>query len=96
MTLDYGAANRESYAHTVTLGGVERFEEPVRSLRGESYSRIFYGKGHMMVFVFFSSDEQLPRAIVDRTHCVGSISQQVQDHLLQLDTIARDLGQVVG
>src|SRR5271167_4712939 len=96
MTLDDGPADRESDSHTVILGGVERFEEPVRSLRVKPDSRILYRQAHMIVFIPFSSNQQLPRTIVDRAHSVGCIPDQVQDDLLQLDTIAGDDEDVVG
>src|SRR5271163_3491006 len=90
MTLDNGAANRESDTHTVILGGVERLEEFVGSLRGKSDSRILHRQKHMIIWVSFGSDQQLPRTIVNRTHCVGCIPDEVQDDLLQLHTIAGD------
>src|SRR5271166_5430765 len=84
MTLDNGATDGESDSHTVILGGVERLEEPVDCLRGKSDSRILHHQTHMTVFVFFGSNQQLPRTIVNCTHRVASISEQVQDDLLQL------------
>ena len=96
MTLNNGATDGEPDSHTVILGGVERFEEPVRSLRVEPDSRILHRQPYMIVFVPFSFNQQLPRTIVDRAHRVGCIPDQVQDDLLQLDTIASDDREVLG
>jgi hypothetical protein len=57
MTLDDGPANGEPDSHTVILGGVERFEESVRRVRGKSNSHILDRQTHMIVFVCFGSDE---------------------------------------
>jgi hypothetical protein len=38
----------------------------------------------------------LPRAIVDADHRVRGVAKQVQDDLLELDTIASDRREVVG
>ena len=59
MTLNNGATDGESDSHTVILGGVERFEKSVRSLRGKSNSRIFHRQTHMIVFVFFVGGPQV-------------------------------------
>jgi hypothetical protein len=57
MTLNNGATDGEPDSHTVILGGVERFEESVRSLIGKSNSRIFHRQTHLIVLAFFGSDE---------------------------------------
>jgi hypothetical protein len=57
MTLDYGPTDGETDSHTVTLGCVERFEEPVRILKGKSDSRILHHQTHMIVFVSFGFDD---------------------------------------
>ena len=80
----------------LALGGVERVEESACVLRFEAHPRILYGQAHAIVFVSFGSDHQLPRTIVDAAHRVQGVPQQVQDDLLELDTIACDRREVVG
>jgi hypothetical protein len=69
----------------VILCRVERFEESVRSLRIEPDSSILHGQAYALS-VSFGSNQQLPRTIVDSAHCFGCVAEQVQDHLLKLDT----------
>ncbi len=44
MTLDNGATHGQADPHATTLGCVERFEQPVRSVRVEAYPRISDGQ----------------------------------------------------
>src|SRR6266853_3399829 len=83
MTLDNGATDGESDSHTVILSCVERFEEPVGSLRIETDPRIFHAEEHPIAFVSFGRDQQLPRAIMDGIHRIRSIPKEVQNYLWQ-------------
>src|SRR6266446_8844055 len=96
MSLDDGTADGQPDSHAVAFGGVERFEEPVRSLSSEADPHIFHAKAHPIALVSFRPYQQLPRTIVDRAHRVRSVPEQVQDDLLELDTIARDGREVLG
>src|SRR6266478_5600425 len=96
MTLDNGATDAQSDSHTIILSCVERFEEPVGSLRIETDPRIFHAEAHPIAFVSFGLDQQLPGAIMDGTHRIGSIPEEVQNYLLQLDAVTRDKREVVG
>ena len=42
------------------------------------------------------SDQQLPRPIVHVNHRVRGVAEQVQDDLLELDTVAGDVREIVG
>ena len=42
------------------------------------------------------SDQQLPGAILNTNHRVGSIAEQVQGDLLQLDTVSDDGREILG
>ena len=44
----------------------------------------------MIVLAAFGSDEQFPQTIVDRTHCLGCISDEIQDDLLKLHAVTLD------
>ena len=96
MTLDNGAADGQADPHAATLGGVERFEEPIHALRVETHARILHASGAHDRRLPFGSDHQLPRTIVDTAHRVRGVQEQVQDDLLKLDTIADDRRKVVG
>ncbi|MES0150268.1 hypothetical protein NKJ95_23965 [Mesorhizobium sp. M0012] len=50
----------------------------------------------MIVFVQFGSDHQLPRAVIDAAHRIGSVPQQVYDYLLKLDPATADRRKPVG
>src|SRR5690348_14374500 len=94
MTLDNGATDGKSHSHTVLFRRVKCFEQSVHSLRVEAKSRILHGQSHVIFFVSFGSNHQLPRAIVDAAHRLCGVPEQVQDDLLQLDTIPCDMREV--
>src|SRR6266403_54068 len=96
MTLDNGATDGYSDSHTVIFSCVERFEEPVGSLRIETDPRIFHAEEHPIAFVSFGPDQQLPRAIMDSVHRIRSIPQEVQNYLLQLHAVTCDKREVAG
>src|SRR6266446_6996228 len=95
MTLDNGATDAQSDSHTVILSCVERFEEPVGSLRIETNPRIFHAEEHPITFAF-GLDQQLPGAIMDGIHRIRSIPEEVQNYLLQLHAVTCDKREVVG
>src|ERR1700721_3681770 len=83
MTFDNGATDVQSDSHPLMLSCVERFEEPVGSLRIESEPRISHAEERLIAFVSFGPDQQLPGAIMDGIHRVRSISEEVQNYLLR-------------
>ena len=89
MPLDDRAADRQPNTHTAAFGGIEGFEQPLEILRIDTGTGILHAQTHTIVSFSLGSDQQLPRAVVNTDHRVGSIAEQVQDDLLQLDTIAR-------
>src|SRR5690349_4015174 len=95
MSLDYGAANRQPDSHSILFRCIESFKEFVRGFRSEADSDIFDGNAHPIPLIPFGSDEQISRAIFDGGHRVRSISYQVEDDLLELNTIARDWREIV-
>jgi len=96
MTLNNGSTDGEPDSHAIILSGVERFEESARSLRVEPGSCILHCQTHAIVFLSFGFDQQLPRTIFDGAHRVRCIPNQIQDHLLQLDSITCDKREVFG
>jgi hypothetical protein len=55
-----------------------------------------HAQAHTIVFFSLGSDYQLPGTVLKTNHRVGSIAEQVEGHLLQLDTIADDRREVLG
>ena len=96
MSLDNGLADMQPDSHSIALGCIKGLEEFVRDFRCKAESRIFHAKAHPVRTLLFGSDEQLPRAIIHRAHRIGSIADQIKNHLLQLDTIARNERKTIG
>src|ERR1700736_3545755 len=95
MIFDDGATDEQAYPHACTLGRVERVKESVYALRLETHARILYSQAHMILFVRFGSNHQLPGTIVDTAHRFQRIQHEVHNDLLQLDTIASDTRQAL-
>src|ERR1700677_1902825 len=96
MTFNNGATDGKSDSHTVILSALERIEEPGGRLRVETDSRVLHGQANAITFVLFGFDQQLPGTIVDGTHRVGCVREQVQYNLLKLHAISRDKREVAG
>jgi hypothetical protein len=73
----------------MAFGRKERLEDTFDVPRIDSGSGVFHPHPHT-VRVNFGLHSQHPRAIHDRTHGFGSIHNQVQDDLLQLDSVGKD------
>jgi hypothetical protein len=95
MTLDNGSTNGQSDSHTIILCGIERFEESIRRLRLKADSQIFDADAHPIPFISFSSNQQLPRAIIDGAHRVRSVAEQIQNDLLKLNAITSDRREII-
>jgi hypothetical protein len=96
MSLDDGPADREADPHTVVLRCVEGIEQLVYVVGGDAHPRIPHAHPHTIPVVPFGSDQQLPRAIVHVNHGVAGVAEQVQDDLLELDSIAGDGREILG
>ena len=77
MALDNGATDRQPDTHAAILGCVKRFEKLVQALRSNTHACVLHAQAHMITFVSFGSDGQLPRTIVYAAHRVGGIQEQV-------------------
>src|SRR5882672_12119974 len=86
-------ADREPHAHAAGFGGEEGVEQPVRIRGGYPDAAIRHTYERSVCLVLTRSDHQFARPIRDRLHCFNAIHHQVNDHLLQLDTIGQDYGQ---
>ena len=67
----------------------------VHALTIETDAGIPYRQTNAIGVFSFSSDQQLPRAIVHADHRVRGVAEQVEDDLLELDPIAVDRRKIV-
>ena len=95
MSFDDGATDGESDTHPVTFCCVEGVKQLVHDLRVDPDAGIAYHYADTIAPLSLGSDQQLPWPVVNAHHRVGSIAQQVQDDLLELDPIANDSRQVL-
>ena len=96
MLLDDGAADGESDTHTVALRRVEGLKQVVHTLAIEARASIAHSHAHAIAGFPRSSDQHLPRTIVHVNHRVRAVAEQVEDNLLELDTIAGNVREIVG
>src|SRR6187397_1774835 len=96
MTLDNGSAYGQADPHSIALGREERIEQLVHVSIIEACSGSLHTQAHPVLRMRFGFDYQLPWTIFDRAHRLESVAQQVQDNLLQLDTIAAHGWQILG
>jgi hypothetical protein len=86
-------ADRESHTHAAGFGGEEGAEKPVRILGRNPDAAIRYTYKHVLGLVLAGSDHEFALPIRDGLHCFNAIHHKVDDHLLQLDPIAKDCWQ---
>src|SRR5215472_11040964 len=96
MSLDNGTTDGEPDAHAVGFRCVEGVKQLGHVLGGDAHAGIPYAHAHTIAGFEFGADQQLPRAVVHVNHRVGGVAQQVQDHLLQLDSVTGDGREVLG
>jgi hypothetical protein len=85
MGIDDGPADRQPHPHAAGLRGVESLEHALALVRNNSRSRITHGDNSIRLLLL-GADHQLSRPI-DRAHCLDRVQDQIQDDLLQLNTI---------
>ena len=90
MAFDDGATDGEADAHAVAFRRVEGVKQLVHALGVDAHARIPHTHAHTTAVLLFGFDQQLPRAIVYVNHRVRGIAEQVEDDLLELDTISSD------
>ena len=95
MSFDDGATDGESDTHPVSFSCVEGVKQLVHDLRVDADAGIPHGHAHTIALFSLRSDQQPPWAVVNAQHRVGSIAQQIQDDLLELDPIANNSRQVL-
>src|ERR1700678_2421181 len=95
MTFNNRAADRQADTHAALLGRVERIEERLGALRLESHARVFDAQPHMIPTFSFGLYDQLSWPIFHAAHCIRSVQEQIQNHLLKLYAVTRDLRKIL-
>src|SRR5690349_9757490 len=90
VSLDDRAADGQPDSHTPDLGGVEHLKKASHGLPVETDACILHAQAHTAPLIWSGSDQQMSRTTVDGAHRVRRIEQQIQNHLLKLNTIAGD------
>src|SRR6266699_208018 len=87
VSFDNGLADRQPHPHSAGLCGIERLENTLEVLRIDTRSSIDYRDEGATNLALPGADRQLARPLLDRAHCFDRIQDQVQDDLLQLNTV---------
>src|SRR6266702_1467716 len=95
VSFDDRAADRESHAHPAELGRVEGVEQPVDGLTAQSRAGIPDPDEQAARCILLRRDEQLSRSLGDAAHRFDGVHDQVEDHLLQLDSISLNRRQCI-
>src|ERR1700754_1682365 len=93
MSFHDRTTDREPHTKAAGLGGEEGVEQPVCILGGDPDAAIGNAQQYSLHLFLTRSDHQFARPIGDRLHCFDTVHHEVDDHLLQLDPIAKNLGQ---
>ena len=93
MGVDDRPANRQPHPHSAGLGSVECLENALDMVRVNAWPRIAHLDEDAMCRALPGADRQLTRPFLDRAHGFGRVEDQVQDDLLQLNTIPLNGGQ---
>ena len=87
MRFDDRATDRQPYPQTAGLGRMERLEEAREGRRRQPRTRIANRDEHAARLGLTGADQQLARSLPDLAHRFNGVHDQVQDHLLQLDSV---------
>src|SRR6476619_4806673 len=90
MGIDDRAADRQPHPYSAGFRGVESFEDAVEMFRINTRPRIAHCYEDAICLGLFGADRQLAWPLLNRSHCFDRIHDQVQDDLLQLNTIPFD------
>src|SRR4029077_14530317 len=80
VCLDNRAADRQSHAHALRFGGIERGEDLIETLRIQPRAGISYCDPHALRFVFRRADLQHSGAVVSAAHGFDGIVYQIENH----------------
>ena len=82
MGFDNRAADREAHAHAVGLRRVEWFKETRQSFRAQPGAGVSHRDAHAFRLDTRRADVQLSVAVLNATHRLDSIEDEVEDDLL--------------
>jgi hypothetical protein len=95
MLLDNRTADGQPDAHPIVFRRVERVEQPVNALGVHPYARVSYGQTHLIGSLRLCPDHQLARPVVYLAHGVRRVPEQIEDDLLELNSITDNVREVV-
>src|SRR5277367_1386034 len=80
-------ADRQPHPHSAGLRRVESLENALDMLRINAWPSIAHRDADTICLALLAADQQLSRPLIDPAHCFGRVQDQVQNDLLQLNTI---------
>ena len=95
MRLDDRAADRQSHAHTVRLGGEEGVEQTIQVLGIDADAEVLHRHEHLVSGMLMRADQELARPICLR-HGLNTVHHEIDDDLLQLHPVPEYWGQRPG
>src|ERR1041385_3954259 len=99
MVLNNRAADPEAHPHSLWLGRVKSLKKPRGVRAAEAHAGIAHLDDRRRLAIEFSNsgyDPQSSLAVCDVRHCLDSVLDKVQHHLLQLNAVPTDRGQAGG
>src|ERR1700761_5641531 len=90
MSFDDRTADRQPQSQPAGLRRMEGLEEALDSRRRQPRTGILHCDHYAIWFGLDGGDEQLSRPFRDRTHCLDSVDDEIEDNLLQLYAISFD------
>ncbi len=93
MRFDDGAADREPQAHPLRLGRHERLEDALQVLGPNTRAAVGDGHDHARALPAAAAHSELSLRL-GPGHGVAAVDEEIQQHLLQLDPIARHGGKL--
>ena len=87
MGIDDRPANRQPHPYSAGFRGVESLENALEMFRINARPRIAHCHEDAICLALLRADRQLSWPLLNRPHCFDRIQNQVQDDLLQLNTI---------
>jgi hypothetical protein len=94
MGFDDRAADREAHAHAVGLRRLEGFKQTRQALRAQPVAGIPHCDAHALRLDTHGADVYFAVAVLNATHRLDGIDDQVQHHLLKSHPIALDARQL--
>src|SRR3989454_7840829 len=79
-----------SHAQAAGLRGEEGAEQPVDGVRVDPDARVLHGRQNLIAAVRPRANHQLRRPVPDGRHRLDTIHHEVDEHLLELDSITED------